>query len=425
VDLVHVGHRELRMNNPSLVRWIDEYLTQLDIIEGQVAAGLERLRWIGAAARAAGSEDIGVDCYRDEALLAMRMQDFRRAGAGLAEGLRYADSVDQSYSGHWLASAEAVLAWGNGRWDDAVRQAGQAVSDSGSAGSHAMAHWALGYVAAGRGRRAEAEQHLLPALEFARRAERLDMLLPAQWGLAEGMLCSGAAREAAGVCDEQLGLARERGEWALLAPFAVTGVRAHQAAGNPEAAGRYLDQLERAIAPIASVVEPAIRHARGLIQLAEASVVLARESFEFALRGWEASGRSWEALWARLDLAAALARSRRFAEAATLIDAVRTDARALDSTPLMARADQLARQFHGHRTAVEAWHPLTTREFEIARAIAEGRTNAELADELGISPRTASSHVEHILAKLGATRRAEVAAWATSVMATRESAATR
>ena len=65
---------------------------------------------------------------------------------------------------------------------------------------------------------------------------------------------------------------------------------------------------------------------------------------------------------------------------------------------------------------VEPWHPLTTREFEVARKIAEGRTNAELADELGISPKTASAHVEHILAKLGVARRAEIAAWASGVM---------
>jgi DNA-binding CsgD family transcriptional regulator len=50
-------------------------------------------------------------------------------------------------------------------------------------------------------------------------------------------------------------------------------------------------------------------------------------------------------------------------------------------------------------------------------------SNPEMAEELGISPKTASSHVEHILAKLGATRRAEIAAWATSVMATRDAAA--
>ena len=35
-----------------------------------------------------------------------------------------------------------------------------------------------------------------------------------------------------------------------------------------------------------------------------------------------------------------------------------------------------------------------------------------IAAELGIAPKTASSHVEHFLAKLGASRRAEIAAWA-------------
>jgi DNA-binding CsgD family transcriptional regulator len=47
--------------------------------------------------------------------------------------------------------------------------------------------------------------------------------------------------------------------------------------------------------------------------------------------------------------------------------------------------------------------------------IAEGRTNPEIAEELGIAPKTASSHVEHILAKLGASRRAEIASWTSAV----------
>ena len=44
-------------------------------------------------------------------------------------------------------------------------------------------------------------------------------------------------------------------------------------------------------------------------------------------------------------------------------------------------------------------------------------TNAEIADALDIAPKTASSHVEHILAKLGASRRAEIATWASQVQA--------
>ena len=42
-------------------------------------------------------------------------------------------------------------------------------------------------------------------------------------------------------------------------------------------------------------------------------------------------------------------------------------------------------------------------------------TNGEIADRLDIAPKTASSHVEHILAKLGVTRRAEIAAWTATV----------
>ncbi|HET7182851.1 MAG TPA: LuxR C-terminal-related transcriptional regulator, partial [Candidatus Limnocylindrales bacterium] len=55
-------------------------------------------------------------------------------------------------------------------------------------------------------------------------------------------------------------------------------------------------------------------------------------------------------------------------------------------------------------------------EFEVARAIAGGLTNAEIAEQLFVSPKTVSAHVEHILAKLGVARRTEVAAWATSVV---------
>jgi DNA-binding CsgD family transcriptional regulator len=54
---------------------------------------------------------------------------------------------------------------------------------------------------------------------------------------------------------------------------------------------------------------------------------------------------------------------------------------------------------------------LTPREREVALLLAEGLTNSQLADRLYISPRTAAVHVSNILAKLGMSSRAEVAAW--------------
>jgi DNA-binding CsgD family transcriptional regulator len=58
---------------------------------------------------------------------------------------------------------------------------------------------------------------------------------------------------------------------------------------------------------------------------------------------------------------------------------------------------------------------LTVREFEIARLIATGMTNAQIASQLVLSPKTVSAHVEHILAKLGVARRTEIAAWAATI----------
>ncbi|GAB2959089.1 LuxR C-terminal-related transcriptional regulator [Amycolatopsis acidiphila] len=54
---------------------------------------------------------------------------------------------------------------------------------------------------------------------------------------------------------------------------------------------------------------------------------------------------------------------------------------------------------------------LTPREREIAELIAEGLSNREIAARLVIAQRTAETHVENILAKLGFTSRAQIAAW--------------
>ncbi|AQA21129.1 bacterial regulatory, luxR family protein [Rhodococcus sp. MTM3W5.2] len=47
----------------------------------------------------------------------------------------------------------------------------------------------------------------------------------------------------------------------------------------------------------------------------------------------------------------------------------------------------------------------------MAGLVAEGLTNSAIAARLVISKRTAEGHVERILAKLGFTSRAQVAAW--------------
>jgi DNA-binding CsgD family transcriptional regulator len=64
------------------------------------------------------------------------------------------------------------------------------------------------------------------------------------------------------------------------------------------------------------------------------------------------------------------------------------------------------------RTDAEVSHILTVREREVARLVAAGRSNREIADTLVITEGTVEVHVKHILSKLGFRSRAQVAAWA-------------
>ncbi|TDC07369.1 response regulator transcription factor [Nonomuraea longispora] len=56
--------------------------------------------------------------------------------------------------------------------------------------------------------------------------------------------------------------------------------------------------------------------------------------------------------------------------------------------------------------------PLTGRELQIARLVARGRTNAEIAAALFISPGTVKNHVAGIQRKLGTRNRVDIAVWA-------------
>ena len=56
--------------------------------------------------------------------------------------------------------------------------------------------------------------------------------------------------------------------------------------------------------------------------------------------------------------------------------------------------------------------PLTEREEDVLVAVARGRTNHEIAEELHVSLSTVKTHIGALMAKLGARNRVEVAMWA-------------
>jgi DNA-binding CsgD family transcriptional regulator len=396
-------------------RDIDYLAATIDVLEGRVDAGLEVMFRIAREARDLRLEGTGVTAFRWAAAIAVRVMHYRAAELGLGEGLRYADEIEQSYCRHVLAATSAHVAWAQGRWDDATRAAEIEIVERGSRRGTLGSRDALGYVAFGRGQVERAREQFEASLAVGTESCEVDLVLPATWGLAETALVAGEAGVAIEHCESGYRLAAATGERALLIPFVVTGVRAFQAARRPDAAERWLDQARAFLAGWDALARPALEHATGLVRLAAGATIAARAALEAAIEGWDARPRTWEASCARLDLATCLVRANRQAEALPILRDVRALAERLDSAPLRERADELARLARSRGAEDEPWRPLTAREFEIARLVAEGLTNVAIADALGLSPRTVGAHVEHILAKLDASRRSEIAVWVVGI----------
>jgi len=115
---------------------------------------------------------------------------------------------------------------------------------------------------------------------------------------------------------------------------------------------------------------------------------------------------------ARVELAAVL--SRRQApgdrdEALAALAAAAREAGQLGMVPFSEWIGQLQARL---AAAAAGGSPLSPREFEVARLVAQGLTNKQIGQTLYVSERTAENHVQHILAKLGLRNRSQIAAWA-------------
>ena len=154
---------------------------------------------------------------------------------------------------------------------------------------------------------------------------------------------------------------------------------------------------------------------------------LARAEAEYGRAGGENDPRAWQAVLdgfgpayvyeiARTQwrLAEALAEAGRRDDAAEQWHLAARTADELHARPLRRALDDLARRARigtaEQRADGAVLAALTSREREVLRLIAAGRSNREIASVLFIAPKTASVHVSNILGKLGAASRTEAAA---------------
>ncbi|MGC4942431.1 response regulator [Kribbella sp. DT2] len=95
-----------------------------------------------------------------------------------------------------------------------------------------------------------------------------------------------------------------------------------------------------------------------------------------------------------------------------LVEAVRAaaDGESIVSPSVTARL--LERFTQAAAPTAPAAHPLTEREADVVRAVARGRMNSEITDELTLSLSTVKSHLASAQRKLGLRNRTELAVWA-------------
>jgi DNA-binding CsgD family transcriptional regulator/tetratricopeptide (TPR) repeat protein len=385
------------------------------VFAGRMDEGWELMTGAVTAAREGGDEAGVARAYRMLGSCASVLVEYERGETWLHEGIEYAERVERWNDRHYMAAHLAHVLWATGRWAEADAVARRALADGrGGITTRLTALYVLGYLAVGQGRPVDAESAFGEAYELASGMREVQRISPVLWGMAEAALTAGDAATATTHVLAGLDASEAVGDAAYLFPYLVTGVRAFLELGDPGAARRFVGRA----APLirhrgVPGTLPALDHAEGLLALAEGSTGRARTALAAAADGWSARGRVWEETQALVDLGRARFRAHQRAEASAAAESARSRAVGLPAPALEAAATALlATTRRGGE--FDPWAPLTAREFEVARLVTDGRTNVEIGQELGISRKTVSAHLEHIFAKLGIGRRAEIAAWTAS-----------
>jgi class 3 adenylate cyclase len=427
---------------------------------GDIDGGIEALEAARDHARVHDPLDgliVGLHNLSYHLLLADRLED---AVANAMEGIEVAGRLGlERRFGVGLRAAAVDVLVRLGRLDEADRLVAQALAMPADTPSSL-------YIAIDRIRLEVAHGRYESAASIAAEADEIaagdvDFDLVAYLRMAEAELhaWAGGWDAGAGAVDAGLDVLRGRDDVFLAMPLVAYGTRL--AAERAEAARAWgddaerrraaseVERLETALAEVGPSADPDRQPTRGLAALiAWTAAERDRVAGESSGLTWDSLASRWDdlamaplAAYARLRAAEAhlAGRADRDAAAASL-GAASEAARTLGFEPVRIAAEALARRARidlavgPGRAAGPAAPPeaptvapapespdgrqrladlgLSEREIEVLGLVAAGRTNGEIARALFISPKTASVHVSHILAKLGVGNRVEAAALA-------------
>ncbi len=328
--------------------------------------------------------------------------------------------------------------WGNlaeslhslGRWEEAARAAANAQRLEQSAKPRTGGSMRLACLAYDRGDVTEAARRLADARTFFGTHDPMPQYALPMKAVAIGVAAAegrlpDARAELLDVLDTGLPPGTQRYGWPILLAATTAEAHAHGQPATEPGRPEILQRIRRAAKSLTTGVP--VWHAYDLwlrAELLRAEGRFAPDEWSAVVEAVEPLGRPYDLARVRYRLAEALLASgagderARATELLRLVDAV---ADHLGAAPLARSATLLAQRARlalvpavreadrGPVDPVEALG-LTSRERDVLRLVAAGHTNRRIAEELFISPKTASVHVSNILAKMGVSGRGEAAA---------------
>lgn len=203
-------------------------------------------------------------------------------------------------------------------------------------------------------------------------------------------------------CANELGVVDERAT-----PFRADFVEALVGSGELAEAERVTQQLA---AMAARVNEPrpaaSAAYSAGLLHAATGNLDEATAAFDEAARQWSLVRVPFQRARTLLAAGACDRRTGQRTRARQRLEEALAEFTWLGATPWMERTrEELARL--GQRGERDE---LTATEQQVATLVADGRTNAEVANTLFMSPKTVEHHLTRIFRKLGLRSRTELAA---------------
>ncbi|WP_326699981.1 AAA family ATPase [Streptomyces sp. NBC_01754] len=343
----------------------------------------------------------------------------------------------------WVRANQAQSYFSLGHWDESRAAADAAALLSRSRKSQGLVAARRAELAVARGDFTEAEEQLAlnrrlfgvhdPQPQYLISPVRYTMVLAAQQGRVPDARAAFEAQSDAGFAPGTQNYALPLLHAAAVIEADTRGLPATEP-GRPAILARIRGHLKRmpVLAPVWTAYGELIE-----AELARAEGADTPQHWARAAAAFGPLGRPYELAqvrhrWAECVLATSGDRST----AAELLREAATVAERLGAAPLLKSIELLARRARIAPVVPDAAGPaadtadedartapepaadaiesfgLTSREQEVHRLVAAGYTNRRIAEELYISPKTASVHVSNILAKLGVSSRGEAAALA-------------